>query len=232
MGGPELIGLIFKKEDSLIVKSVFFFVLLINFSVVVFYPGISLPVFCFISVSFLALTLALQTEPGLETISKNQMASIFGFFYIGVLPAVASRILDLPHGITWFFGLLSFVFGGDVAAYFAGRFFGKRKLSPMISPKKTIEGAIGGIIGSLIAGTIFSYLLSHQNPMKVFLVAIVSGILGQAGDLFESLLKRVANTKDSGRLMPGHGGVLDRLDGILFAAPVVYLGAAIFEGVI
>jgi phosphatidate cytidylyltransferase len=124
---------------------------------------------------------------------------------------------------------LMFAWWGDTGGYFAGRFFGKRKLYEAVSPKKTVEGAIGGLAGSVLGALTASlwYLprvpLLHSIPL-----AIVAGILGQAGDLSESLVKRSVGVKDSGAIVPGHGGILDRVDALLMTSVTVYLYAIWF----
>jgi phosphatidate cytidylyltransferase len=121
---------------------------------------------------------------------------------------------------------LMFSWWGDTGGYFAGRFFGKRKLYEAVSPKKTVEGAIGGLAGSVLGALTASlwYLprlpLSHSIPL-----AIMAGVLGQAGDLGESLIKRSVGVKDSGAIVPGHGGILDRVDSLLTTSVTVYLYA-------
>lgn len=113
---------------------------------------------------------------------------------------------------------------GDTGAYFAGRFLGKHKLYPEVSPKKTWEGAVGGLLGSVVAVAAMKMLrLPSLSWLDVVLIAVPGGILGQLGDLVESLIKRSAGVKDSGALLPGHGGMLDRIDAVLFIAPYVYL---------
>ena len=115
------------------------------------------------------------------------------------------------------------VMTNDSAAYYTGSAFGKHRLYPSVSPKKSVEGAIGGLAGSII-GTLFAkYTFFPQLTLADAIVtALVIGAIGQTGDLFESLLKRSFGVKDSGTIIPGHGGVLDRLDSILFAAPITY----------
>ncbi|GAC1524135.1 MAG: phosphatidate cytidylyltransferase [Polyangiales bacterium] len=129
---------------------------------------------------------------------------------------VAPGFVILALMLSWF---------GDTGGYFAGRFLGKHKLYPAVSPKKTIEGAIGGLLGSLIGATwaAFGYLSGRLPIAHAIPLAIVGGALGQAGDLAESLLKRSTGVKDSGALLPGHGGILDRIDALTFTATVVYL---------
>jgi phosphatidate cytidylyltransferase len=111
---------------------------------------------------------------------------------------------------------------GDSLAIFAGRAFGKHPLAPKISPKKTIEGGVANLGGCILGAVGLSYL-SHQPYLLGLLAGVATGILGQAGDLLESAMKRSANLKDSGTLLPGHGGLLDRIDSILLSAPVVAL---------
>ena len=142
---------------------------------------------------------------------------------------------DSNSGHVWLFTALAIVWAADSAAYFAGRHFGGRlfkgrKLSPRVSPNKTFEGLLGGVVagvlvgmgGALLAGAAWA-----QVPL-VALVALVATLASVVGDLYESLLKRHAGVKDSGHLIPGHGGVLDRIDGVLAALPVFALGKAMF----
>ncbi len=141
----------------------------------------------------------------------------------------ASMVGSIPKGHFWLLTALMMVWAADSGAYFAGRRFGKHKLSPRISPNKTVEGLIGGLVAgvvvalamSLLAGATFS-----QWP-KIALVALVATLFSVVGDLFESLLKRHAGVKDSGHIIPGHGGVMDRLDGVLAALPAFALGKAL-----
>ncbi len=113
-------------------------------------------------------------------------------------------------------------------AYFSGRAFGKRKIVPSISPNKTLEGFIGGFIGCILTGAVFSYIVGIPWWMGIH-VGMISGILAPLGDLFESKIKRLCNVKDSGTLLPGHGGVLDRFDSLLFAAPITLVYILLFS---
>ena len=114
------------------------------------------------------------------------------------------------------------VWAGDIAAIFAGKAFGKRLLAPEISPKKTVEGSVANLLAAVLAAWLLGRLL-HIPDVRSLGAGVAVGTLGQAGDLFESWLKRRAGVKDSGTLLPGHGGVLDRIDAVLFAAPAVAL---------
>jgi phosphatidate cytidylyltransferase len=119
--------------------------------------------------------------------------------------------------------LALFIWTNDSFAYLVGKNFGKRKLFESVSPKKTIEGFIGGIIFAIIAGVIISYYFEMISMTHWIALSLIASVLGTIGDLVESKFKRQANIKDSGNIMPGHGGLLDRLDSLLFVAPFVYL---------
>lgn len=135
-----------------------------------------------------------------------------------------------PNGHYWLLAALFVVWAADTGAYFAGRKFGKHKLAPRVSPNKTIEGLIGGVVAGVVSGVAAAFFIadapSTQLP-AVALVALAAVLFSVVGDLFESLLKRHAGVKDSGHLIPGHGGILDRIDGVLAALPVFALGKAV-----
>jgi phosphatidate cytidylyltransferase len=118
--------------------------------------------------------------------------------------------------------LLAIVWFGDTAAYYGGRTLGRHLLAPKVSPKKTVEGAVAGLIGSIVAGAIGGTYLLHESLPTVVWISFVTAIAGQLGDLAESILKRSAGVKDSSSIMPGHGGILDRLDSLFFATPMFY----------
>jgi len=147
----------------------------------------------------------------------------FGFLYVPLLLGHLVLLRLAPHGVQWIFLLLVIVMTGDSAAYYVGSSWGKRKLYPAVSPKKSIEGALGGVAGSLAGAIVFRLLWFPELALvDCFVVTLLAAPLGQLGDLFESLLKRSCGVKDSGVIIPGHGGILDRLDSILFAAPVLF----------
>lgn len=146
-----------------------------------------------------------------------------GMNYCVLFPFFAIQTVQLEHGPLWFFFLLLVVFAGDTFAYFGGRLVGGAKLMPAISPNKTFAGAVSGLLGSAVMGCLYAqWQLSFVGIGKVIAFALVCGAVAQSGDLLVSLIKRVAHVKDSGHLMPGHGGVLDRLDGIFISFPLVY----------
>ena len=118
--------------------------------------------------------------------------------------------------------LLVIIWMGDTAAFYCGRAFGRHLLIPKVSPKKTVEGAVAGLIGSIVVGTLGGVWLLGESVMSLVAISSVTAIVGQLGDLAESVLKRSAGVKDSSSILPGHGGILDRLDSLFFAAPVFY----------
>ena len=129
---------------------------------------------------------------------------------------------ELPHGFLWCIYVFITVWITDTGAFLAGNTFGKRKLAPRVSPNKSIEGAIGGLLSALLAGFFFSMWTQLGSIPVILILSLITSIVAQTGDLFESALKRSAGVKDSGNLIPGHGGVLDRFDSFLFAIPLVY----------
>ncbi|HEV8695598.1 MAG TPA: phosphatidate cytidylyltransferase [Lysobacter sp.] len=135
-----------------------------------------------------------------------------------------------PDGHLWLFTALAIVWAADSGAYFAGRMYGKHKLAPTVSPNKTVEGLIGGVAAGIAIGLCGALLAGATGPQLplVALVALAAILASVVGDLYESLLKRHAGVKDSGSLIPGHGGILDRIDGVLAALPVFALGKAMF----
>ena len=123
--------------------------------------------------------------------------------------------------------LFGLIWASDIGAYFTGKAFGKTKLSPNVSPKKTVEGLFGGIVFSLIIGVLYVVILKDTPSINDYLMfgflSIVVSLTSVLGDLFESLLKRLSNVKDSGKILPGHGGMLDRIDSLTSSAPVFFL---------
>ncbi|MBW2107786.1 MAG: phosphatidate cytidylyltransferase [Deltaproteobacteria bacterium] len=146
-----------------------------------------------------------------------------GVLYVPFLLGHLVLIRQWESGITWTLFVLAVVFAGDTAAYYIGRAVGRRKLCPTISPGKTVEGAAGGLAGSITMACVFkAYWICGLSWWFAVTLGTVLGAAAQMGDLTESALKRSARIKDSGRLLPGHGGILDRIDGLLFAVPILY----------
>lgn len=146
-----------------------------------------------------------------------------GYLY---LPLMLSHFILLrggDRGVHWIFFVIVLAFSGDIAAFYVGRTFGKRKLMPHVSPGKTVEGLLGLAAGSVAGCLVYRHFLLTEVPAgHIALIALAGGVIGQLGDLFESLIKRASGAKDSGTILPGHGGILDRLDCLLFIVPWVY----------
>lgn len=153
-------------------------------------------------------------------------ATLLGAGYLGAGGGLLAALRELPPVElgAWRVGLLlAIVMGSDTLAYFAGQALGRHRLAPRLSPGKTVEGALAGLLGGVAGALVLKRLgLPALPALHAVVLGLAAAGLGMAGDLFESLLKRWAGVKDSGRLFPGHGGMLDRVDGLLFAAPVLY----------
>ncbi len=161
-----------------------------------------------------------QANPVAAGVAARQ---VLGLIYIAVPLALLILIRNGHSGQLWIYTILAIIFCGDIGAYYVGSYFGRRKLCPAVSPGKTKEGALGGLTANVLAGAIikvfFFPALSWAGCLVFF---VLLGVAGQIGDLFESVLKRAAEIKDSGTILPGHGGILDRIDALLFASPVAY----------
>ena len=170
------------------------------------------------AITILALTLTLSPIQ-----NRNAGLTLAAVLYPGALLAHAPLLRGGEHGLEWIVFLLVVTFSTDTGAFFVGKAMGKRPFAPTISPNKTWEGAIGGFIAAILAAFTAAWALDIDAalPLIVVLGALI-GVVGQAGDLFESKLKRLAGVKESSRLLPGHGGVLDRLDSIVFNLALVY----------
>lgn len=174
-----------------------------------------------------AFLAALWSRGTMRDRTLGMMATCFGVLYLvlTLVPALRIRFdFGVATGLRWMLILLAVVWAGDTAAMFGGKTLGRTLFSPRISPRKTNEGAITGLLGGIAAALILQHFLFTDLPrLHVLAVSVLLGVFAQLGDLAESLLKRAAETKDSSRLIPGHGGVLDRVDSLLFAFPVLYI---------
>ena len=152
---------------------------------------------------------------------KEIMAAFMSFFYVSVMLSFVYKLRTMYEG--GYFIVLVFIcsWGNDTLAYCAGRLFGKHKMSPELSPKKTVEGLIGGILGSGLLGVIYGFFLNGRVE-QLFIVCALGAIPAVIGDLAASAIKRNNDVKDYGTLIPGHGGVLDRFDSMIFTAPIIY----------
>lgn len=157
--------------------------------------------------------------PGVKP--RNAAGGLLGIFYV-VLFLFFFLTRTLENGLIWVVIMLIGTWAGDTAAFVIGKKFGRKKLFPQLSPGKTVEGALGGITGCVLV----IVLINHFTAVTSFQISIILGLLlgvtGIIGDLFESSLKRAAGIKDSGGIIPGHGGMLDRFDSLFFIAPVMY----------
>jgi len=166
------------------------------------------------------LLLRFKSDPFIfENIAKQVTGVIYVPFFLSFLILIRSDAL----GVYWVLAFLLIIFAGDTAAFYVGSYLGKHKLSPSLSPGKTIEGAVGGLAANLGTGAALKSLFLPESTWGASLLFFIGiGVVGQAGDLFESGIKRTARVKDSGGILPGHGGILDRIDALLFAAPTAY----------
>lgn len=173
---------------------------------------------------FLALLVVyLFRHHDISLTARDAAVTILGLAYVPLLLAHAGLLRSLPEGRLWVLLVLFLVMASDSAAYFVGRSLGRHKLYEAISPKKTIEGSLGGLLGGVLGVLLFkSLFFPALRPLDVLVLGVCVGGFSQIGDLFESMLKRSFGVKDSGDLIPGHGGILDRLDSLLFAFPVAY----------
>lgn len=149
-------------------------------------------------------------------------ASIFILIYVGWSLTHIVLLRNIPNGALVLIYLFLVIWSTDTGAYFAGRFLGKTKLAPLVSPNKTIEGAIGGLLLSLLAAFMFNIFFPIFTLPILFVTAFLISVLGQVGDLAESCFKRLAGIKDSGKIIPGHGGILDRFDSTILTAPALF----------
>lgn len=164
-------------------------------------------------------------EP-VETSAQRIGWTVAGPLYIGVLLGLLAKLLTLPHGNGWVMLTLTSAFLSDTGGYFAGRAFGKHKLAPRVSPKKTWEGTAGGLGGALVGALAAHFGYMPSLPLHhAIIAALCAAAVGQAGDLCESLIKRSTGVKDSGATLPGHGGFLDRTDAMMFCAGVMWIYA-------
>jgi phosphatidate cytidylyltransferase len=155
--------------------------------------------------------------------------AVTGCLYGGLGLAPLAALRAGPDGLAWVIAALVITWANDTCAYFAGRAFGRHKLYPAVSPNKTWEGFAGGFVGSIGGLFIARLVFPVLRPLDCVVLGVAGGLFGPLGDLCESMLKRAYGAKDSGVLIPGHGGILDRLDALLFNAPVVYVYVALIR---
>ena len=160
--------------------------------------------------------------------------TFFALFYVGIMLSYIYQVRILEDGALIVWLIFIGAWGSDTCAYLVGVIFGKHKFAPKLSPKKSIEGCVGGIIGAALLGAVYAtvikgWMTGIDNPQLIFaIIGAVSSAISQLGDLAASAIKRNHNIKDYGTLIPGHGGILDRFDSIIFTAPIVYFLATLF----
>ncbi len=180
---------------------------------------VSVLTFCFMSVFIVFLWSVKESTFDVMLVAKV----IFGILYIPVLTSHFIMLRLLENGVYWIFLVLIIAIVGDTAGLYVGKYFGKNKLSVLVSPGKTIEGTIGLVIASVLVSLIFCYFVFPDiSRVHVVIISFVGSIIGQLGDLCESAIKRNYGLKDASSLLPGHGGLLDRMDSLIFTAPFVY----------
>lgn len=180
---------------------------------------------------FFSFIVAIMVLASLTVVKASQLRNpfdyllraSFGAMYTGLFGAHFILLMAAPDGAVWLLFLTAITAASDTGAYFTGKTFGRHKLCPSVSPGKTVEGFIGGLLcGTTCATLVGAYFMDSADILLLACGAIFLSALGVVGDLVESLLKRSAGVKDSGSILPGHGGILDRIDSLLLTAPVLY----------
>lgn len=232
-GSFEIARMLFAKNYPKFVKRLFVFLSTVIFLVITYqdlrYAANFALIFSFVLVVSFAI-LCHRYFKDVDQILSFISKCCLGIVYTCFLPATVVWTAQTSMGLEWFLCLLGVVFAGDIGAYLFGVTIGKHKIAPTLSPKKSVQGAIGGLVFSLAMALSFHWVLPNTPIAVLAICGLLGGFFGQVGDFFESLIKRVSGVKDSGSIMPGHGGVLDRLDGVLFAAPLFYFVATYFAG--
>ncbi len=194
------------------------------------YFGFEVDYILFAGIVFVALTWhVIDFERGAPKSGTDFALTLTGILYVGWIGAFLITIRRMPDGLWWFLLSLMSIWIADSAALLFGRRFGRHKLVPRVSPKKTWEGTAGGFLVTLIAAYVISLWFTVLNLNEWLIFAAIVVVFGTYGDLFESLLKRKVGVKDSGNIMPGHGGLLDRFDSTFFVAPMIFLYLKVLE---
>jgi phosphatidate cytidylyltransferase len=179
-----------------------------------------------IGVTLLGATVHLVRFTDIREAATSTALTLFGILYVPLLLTSMALLKRMPDGGDWVVLTLTMTFFSDTGAYFAGRALGRHKLYPTVSPGKTVEGGVGGLLASFGAGALAKlWYMPQIGWLDAVLISIPGGVLGQVGDLVESMIKRAFGVKDSGWIIPGHGGLLDRIDALLFVSAYVYLYA-------
>ncbi len=189
----------------------------------IYLTGSALAPVVLIAALLISLFSAIPGASDLRAAVEEAVFKIGGIIYISLPLSYFLLLAEAPKGRLWLLFFLIVIWCNDSLAYVFGRALGRRKLCPAISPGKTIEGAAGGIASGLVAACVFNAISPLTGFGAVVLIALVTGCLSIVGDLFESVIKRGAGEKDSGTIVPGHGGLLDRIDSIFFSLPALYV---------
>lgn len=186
-----------------------------------------------LTIAFLIVLMAVYVFTYPKYRSEHIMLAFFGLFYVAFMLSYVYQIRMLEQGafLVWLVFLCSW--GCDTCAYCVGVLIGKHKLAPVLSPKKSIEGAVGGVVGAALLGAIYAAVVNHFAPgagaevAQYAVICAVGGMISQVGDLAASAIKRNHDIKDYGKLIPGHGGILDRFDSVIITAPIIFYMATI-----
>lgn len=181
----------------------------------------------FLAIVFLILLMAAYVFTFPKYKANQVMTAYFGLFYVAVMLSYIYQTRLLKEGafLVWLIFLCSW--GSDTCAYCVGMLIGKHKMAPVLSPKKSVEGGVGGVLGAALLGSLYAAAINHfagagANALHYALICGVGSLIAQVGDLAASAIKRDNDIKDYGKLIPGHGGILDRFDSVIFTAPVIY----------
>ena len=181
-----------------------------------------LPIFYTYSMIFILFLISIASILRVKRNIIDIIVTFFGIFYVAILlDFIVLTMDDFTKGKVYVWLIFIIAFMTDIFAYFAGYLFGKHKLIPKVSPKKTVEGSVGGILGSTLVCIVFGYFFEIDLAVIVFM-GFFGSIVAQFGDLFASSIKRYVGIKDYGKLIPGHGGILDRFDSVILVSPFVY----------
>jgi phosphatidate cytidylyltransferase len=205
--------------------------LLLSFCTAVSPQGRALPLFVLVACLFVLFLFYLLSYEYIQELTWNLAVNALGLLYLPLLLGHFIWLRYMVQGEWWILWLLAVICSGDTAAYYIGRFLGEKKFYPQVSPGKTWAGTYGGLGGNLVVGVFLGFwFLPGITFVSLVLLAFILGVIGLVGDLFVSMLKRQAQVKDAGSLLPGHGGMLDRLDSLLFTAPaLLYARLFIFQ---
>ena len=190
-------------------------------------PGESLNWFMMSFMAFLICQMAVLVFAYPRYNTQQIMAAFFGMFYVAVMLSYIYQIRILPGGIFTVWLVFVCSWGCDTFAYCVGMLIGKHKMAPILSPKKSVEGGIGGILGAALIGVLYGLAINYwgdagADVLSYAVIGAAGGAISQIGDLAASAIKRYHNIKDYGKLIPGHGGILDRFDSVIFTAPIIY----------